>query len=286
MRAAEVRTYFKPRSVRGYTDRMRADVGAVRFGGWQIHPLDSAAFTEDAYLVRAGIDIVTDPGVTPPEWVEAGFDLVTPGAAILDAVPHTVRAAEPARVHRLGPTLNFVPAGPGEPVELPIPVAAQEPALDVYGAGGPHFRWRWHSADGVAPGHRGGWLVLLAPAGARELEVRPWAAFAPPRGHYWEPACDPVDRSVPLPGPPTRRRARAGFTGRAALAFTRRLGDSWPDLAMVLAVPGPDQARFEPGRQAQALWHWLEARDELPTLPAALDDIDRPDLAKLLREFT
>jgi hypothetical protein len=283
MRPVEVRTYLTARAVRGFTDRPRADLGAVRFGGWQIHPVSSPAYAEDAYLVRTGIDIVTDPGTTRPEWVEAGFDLVTPGAAVLDAVPHAVRAAEPARVYRLGPTLDFIPAAPGEPVDLPLPLAAQEPALDIFGAGSPGFRWRWSSGDGVAPGHRGGWLVLLAPAGARELHVRPWAAFAPPRGSDWLPACDPVDRRVPLPPPTTRPRPR--FPGRAALEFTRRLADSWPDLAVVLAVPAHDQARFEPGRQAQGLWQWLEARDELPGLPDALDLIGRPDLAELLREL-
>jgi len=285
MRPAVVRTFLTEARSRDFTDGPGTDLGLVRFGGWQIHPVPSAEYTQDAYLLRVNIDIVLDPGTARPGWVEAGFDFATAGVAVLDAVPRVVRSAEPARQYRLSPTLNFLPARAGEPADRPIGLDPQAPEVDAYGTGGPGFSWRWSAGGGVAPGHRGGWLVLLAPAGTGEVRLRPWAAFAPPPGSGRRPGCDPVDRVVALPRPGNRRTG-AQFAGRAALEFTRRLGDSWLDLATVLAVPAHARARFGTGRQAHDLWQWLEIRDELATLPDALEAIDRPDLAKLFRDLT
>jgi hypothetical protein len=276
-----VRTFLTKPGTRDFTERPRVDLGGVRFGGWQIHQVPSSA---DAYLIRISLDILLDPGTARPEWADASLDFDTCGVAVLDAVPKSVRTPEPARIYRLSSILNFIPAAPGEPVNWPVPVGSQDPVLHAFGTGGPDFRWRWSTEGGVAPGHRSGWLVLLVPVGVRELRVRPSAAFAPPPGDGWLPACDPVDRVVPLPRP-EEKRAPASFDGSAALKFTRRLGDSWPDLATLLAVPTHDQAGFERGREAGHLWRWLEARNELGDLPDALEEIDRPDLAKQLRDL-
>jgi hypothetical protein len=166
-----------------------------------------------------------------------------------------------------------------------VPLGAQEPTTATFGITSAEFWWRWSAAGGLADGHRAGWLVLLVPAGVRELEVRPWATFTPPPRPGWRPACDPVDRLVPLPEPGDRP-PRAGFGGPAALEFTRRLADSWSDLTILLAVPAHHLARFDPARRAHDLWRWLEVRDELSELPEALDAIDRPDLAALLRDLS
>jgi hypothetical protein len=50
-----------------------------------------------------------------------------------------------------------------------------------------------------------------------------------------------------------------------------------------LEIPSFDQARFERGDEARALWVWLENRNQLAELMGALADIGRPDLVELLK---
>ncbi|MCG5446163.1 AAA family ATPase [Micromonospora sp. NIE79] len=67
------------------------------------------------------------------------------------------------------------------------------------------------------------------------------------------------------------------------LAVLRRLGDDWRSLADILGTTSHQQRQFEakddPGRE---MWRWLEDRDRLDELPAALRQIERPDLASLM----
>lgn len=78
-----------------------------------------------------------------------------------------------------------------------------------------------------------------------------------------------------MPAPP--------YSGPAKLAFCRKLGDSWRELAIVLDIPAHDQARFAQGDEGRAIWTWLDNRDELGRLPQALADIGRDDLVEVLR---
>ena len=71
--------------------------------------------------------------------------------------------------------------------------------------------------------------------------------------------------------------------GKYKVVFCERLGNSWRKLAMYLEIPPDDQARFERGDEARAIWVWLQDRDQLGKLQKALNDIERPDLAALLR---
>lgn len=85
---------------------------------------------------------------------------------------------------------------------------------------------------------------------------------------------------------PVKATGRSGYSGKTKLAFCRRLGDSWRDLATWLEIPAHDQARFERGDECRALWTWLDDRGRLDELPDALDAIGRGDLADLIRQGT
>ena len=56
------------------------------------------------------------------------------------------------------------------------------------------------------------------------------------------------------------------FTGRQKLAFARRLGDSWQDLADYFDIPTDQRHSFAPGREPQSVWEWLDARQARVTL--------------------
>jgi hypothetical protein len=66
------------------------------------------------------------------------------------------------------------------------------------------------------------------------------------------------------------------------LEFQRRLGKSWTELAVVLDIPDHAVAQFTNGHEASDIWNWLQIRKELHTLPPALIQIGRHDLADLL----
>jgi len=68
------------------------------------------------------------------------------------------------------------------------------------------------------------------------------------------------------------------FTGRHKLAFARRLGDNWRDLADYFDIPVDQRQRFTPGYEPQGVWEWLEARRRLEELLEALRYIDREDI--------
>jgi hypothetical protein len=55
-------------------------------------------------------------------------------------------------------------------------------------------------------------------------------------------------------------------------------------LADYLDIPLSVRKRFEPGREPQGVWEWLEERDRLNELPEALVEIDRHDLIKYFED--
>jgi hypothetical protein len=72
------------------------------------------------------------------------------------------------------------------------------------------------------------------------------------------------------------------YSAAKRLEFTRRLGNSWRDLADALDIPSFEWKRFEGGHEARAILEWLDERNRLSDLPAALVKASRPDLADLL----
>lgn len=69
---------------------------------------------------------------------------------------------------------------------------------------------------------------------------------------------------------------------RVKLEFVRRLDDDWEDLADLLGIRPDQKARFPRGQEARRIWEWLEVRNRLTALPAALRMIDRGELAYLV----
>ena len=288
MPPAEVKAFLCTPSTRDLLPATRVEVGVVRFGAAQIHAVPAGSHREDAYLVRVNIELDLAPGVGGPQWAEAGFEFTTPGVSVLDAVPRSVRSAEPQSTYRLSSQLNFVTDPADAAGDWSAPLGPQHPVTEALGIGYPRFRWRWTATDpaGVSPGPRGGWFVLLVPPGSREVGFRHVAA-------YWladlnhtkdmEPGCDPVERLITLPQP-VRTRSRSAFPGTVQLEVLRRLGDSWTDLAVYVGVRAHEIDRFPRGDEPRRLWQWLEARGRLTDLPWALKEIGRADLASLLED--
>ncbi len=78
-----------------------------------------------------------------------------------------------------------------------------------------------------------------------------------------------------------RPRAAPSFAGPVKVAVCDRLYQDWERLADYFAIRPHEVAGFPHGRGPQRVWEWLEARDKLYALPAALDAIGRSDLVPL-----
>ncbi len=74
------------------------------------------------------------------------------------------------------------------------------------------------------------------------------------------------------------------YSGPSKVEFCSRLGDDWKALADYLEIRPADQARFKHGDEARGIWEWLENRERLQELPAALQHIQRVDLVGVLTE--
>ncbi len=56
---------------------------------------------------------------------------------------------------------------------------------------------------------------------------------------------------------------------------------NWQELADYLGIEPYERRLFERGRECQAIWEWLEERNQLNRLKEALESL-RPDLVDLL----
>ncbi len=74
------------------------------------------------------------------------------------------------------------------------------------------------------------------------------------------------------------------YSGPSKIKFCNRLGDDWKALADYLGIHPADQSRFERGDEARDIWEWLENRNRLQDLPAALPYIQREDLVDVLQD--
>ena len=68
------------------------------------------------------------------------------------------------------------------------------------------------------------------------------------------------------------------FSGIQKIAFCKRLGDKWQDLADCCDIPAPDQKQWPKGEEAREIWKWLELRNRLNELDKALNSIGRQDI--------
>jgi bDLD-like protein len=295
---ADVGLFLTSGSVRDVSRGTRTEVGLVRIGAWQIDRVPGTRHTGDVYVVRVTLNLRLEPGVGGPRWLEAGFFFADTTVNVLDAVPLRVDSAEAAKRYTLTSLANFVAVEDGPAPEFVFPLGPQQPTTVVSDLNNHFFRWRYSSADdaGLAPGGRDGWFVLLVPPGTRRLVVRPRVAYELIDDLGLRPEADHPECVVELPGPandgetdgsgarPSQPPVRnSGLTlgptsGLAKLAFVRRLGDSWADLADVLEIPYWDRAGFPTDDRPRAIWEWLETRNRLETLPGALELIGRRDL--------
>jgi hypothetical protein len=294
---ADVGLFLTSGSVRDISLGTRTEVGLIRIGAWQIDRFPGTRHTGDVYVVRVTFDLRLEPGVGGPRWLETGFYFDDTTVNVLDAVPLRVNSPEAAKRYTLTPLANFVAVDDGPAPEFVFPLGPQQPTTVVSDLNNNFFRWRYSSADdaGLAPGGRDGWFVLLVPPGTRRLVVRPLVAYELTDDLGLQPGADHPECVVELPGPASGRetedpgdrlsppvrygRLTGGPTsGLAKLAFVRRLGDSWADLADVLEIPYWARAGFPTDDRPRAIWEWLETRNRLETLPGALELIGRRDL--------
>lgn len=70
--------------------------------------------------------------------------------------------------------------------------------------------------------------------------------------------------------------------GKLKIEVCERLLNDWPKLADYFDIKPADRARFERGREAHAVWEWLESCERLAELGDGLRYIGRPDLAERL----
>lgn len=81
-----------------------------------------------------------------------------------------------------------------------------------------------------------------------------------------------------------RNIAVGGPSGKLKVQLCRRLTADWADLADYFEIPAAKRRTFERGREPQAVWEWLEDRERLTELEAALEAINRGDLCRPLRD--
>jgi hypothetical protein len=72
------------------------------------------------------------------------------------------------------------------------------------------------------------------------------------------------------------------LSGKIKIQLCQRLGADWQELAIYLEIPPYRRNQFRQGRECQAIWEWLEERNQLVRLKKALYDLDRQDLVELL----
>jgi len=74
------------------------------------------------------------------------------------------------------------------------------------------------------------------------------------------------------------------YSGKSKIAFCRRLGNDWQDLATCLEIPTHRCNQFQQGHECHAILVWLEEDDErLQKLSDALKVLEREDLLSVLQ---
>ncbi|WP_410622972.1 toll/interleukin-1 receptor domain-containing protein [Amycolatopsis sp. cmx-8-4] len=185
---------------RGVEDAARqVDLGKVRLGVWQVHPVRPTPgdfVGLDIFLVKVNYELVLEPDVPEPEWMEVGFRFDAGDgreAAVLDAVPLSTTEARDRESFVLDTTMSLVHADGGAGMALQLPPV--RPVVEVFGLGSSELRWRHRSDDGgrVGAGSRVAWLVLAVGAGTESVAVSAKARYdLPPEDTFGDlPASRP-----------------------------------------------------------------------------------------------
>ncbi|GAA2996063.1 toll/interleukin-1 receptor domain-containing protein [Actinokineospora diospyrosa] len=172
------------------------EIGAVRLGGWQVHPVAPTRFPgRAAHVVKINFDLWLAPDVPVPPWLEVGFDFGA-DAVVVDAVPRASSSPGPGRTYAVDQHLSLVEANTG--VHLP----EVSSTVQVFGIGGREIRWRHRDPR---PGSHAAWIVLLTPQDATHVPVTASARYdLPPEETFgYAPATRPHTFDLDLaPGIP------------------------------------------------------------------------------------
>lgn len=105
----------------------------------------------------------------------------------------------------------------------------------------------------------------------------------PPAQNKPKATSSPTETAVETEHHPEPESAAPGRSiGKIKIEVCQRLLNDWQNLADWLDVPVAERRAFPHGREAQALWEWLESRQRLGELSEALNGIGRTDLAGLI----
>lgn len=165
------------------------------------------------------------------------------------------------------------------------------PLIDVRGIGRAQLAWdvRSASATGLRPHSHVVQVILDAPAGITVLAgtLNAEAMISRQRLGVFDRTVATAVAPEPFTLEPLRTtHAAAGAlpgdrSGPIRVEICRRLANSWKDLADYVGVRPDERGTFEAGREPSELWDWLEFRDRLGEMPAALRAIGRSDLADI-----
>jgi hypothetical protein len=147
-------------------------IGRISVHGAQVDHIGVDDEDQDVFLMKLLYDVTFADDVPEPLTAEVGLEFRTPDVRVRDAWPRSVTTGCPPERLAVTERLEFVRHTPDAVGLLDdnVPIPELTPAVDVLGIGGPAIRWR--HTGGVRPGARRGWLVVTAPAGGREIEVR------------------------------------------------------------------------------------------------------------------
>ncbi|WP_018681513.1 toll/interleukin-1 receptor domain-containing protein [Actinokineospora enzanensis] len=177
-------------------------IGALRLLCWQVHriaPTSGEFVGSAAYLIKVNYELDLVPDLAPMTWYELG--LTVDDATIVDAVPRSSTTPQAERLFTPSRRLELIPTE-GEGIRAP----AVAERVEVFGGASGSVRWRHSAAEGVRPGSRWAWLVLLVPEGRNEQSFRLSVRYDLRAGmgeSYW-PLQEPADFPITLqdPDPP------------------------------------------------------------------------------------
>ena len=150
-------------------------IGELCLLQWQIHPAGrpTGQFTGSAvYLVKVNYELRLRPDLAPMRWFELGLRFCSgESTTVVAAVPRSSRGPQEAASYAVTDYLELVRTEPGAARDLHLPEI--DDSIRLYEVPGSSVRWQHRSdhPDGVEPGSRSAWLVLLVPEGQDRVSV-------------------------------------------------------------------------------------------------------------------
>ncbi|AUI60391.1 hypothetical protein [Amycolatopsis sp. BJA-103] len=202
------------------TEELRSFSAAdIRIGriGVQAMQVDHISVDDgnDIYLIKIMYDLLAEDSTPPLRSATLGIAFHTPDVRIRDAWPRLVTMPCPPERLAVTERLEFVrhtSDAHGLLVDH-VPVPKLTPEVRVSSPGGVDIRWQ-HTAT-VRPGAHNGWLIVMAPTGCHEIEVRVTGDHTPERTLGMHARGKPDTMTIRLPHRRSESdglRYRIGFT--------------------------------------------------------------------------